>query len=211
MSEEAVLIKSNKSDFKQGRARKVNADNFYLICECLTNYFNKNESIYYDNDLDEKLKTWLLTAPAEKTSKSYITKKINDYKNGITKREQALKTGNLALLGEEARFFIKSEADIEKGIEAAKHSIDKLNKSYIALTDAILYELHLFVCAIQDDNYKKIVSWIKQKRFRNKQKTYQVTLDENGKNALDYLKEILGSSNFNDTLTKAYLTIMKNK
>jgi len=197
MSEEAVLIENTESDFKQGRARKVNVDNFYLICDYLRRNEEKLGAFCWVIDSDSSLKTheevmlFLVTAPKERTSKVYVEKATYESKAQIIELKERIELEHFSP-------FYHNKEKCEESIAIAQKRLQGL--SYIELTEAMLYELHSLLVQMESFAYKAMVSWVKQKRFRDKKITHQVTLSERGKKALESLKVKLKANNFNDVL-----------
>lgn len=199
MSEEAVLIKNTENDFKQGRARKVNADNFYMICEYLTTKKEKLTDLFYSDDYkknkanEEHVALFIEKAPSEFTSRASIEKSVKFNTHKISKLNKLIRN-------EEYLGFYNSKERCETEINKVQKTVENRKANYVELTNEMMHELHLILMEIQDDPYASLQSWMKQKRYREKTKTQQVTLSPSGKYALDALKAKLNADNFNDLL-----------
>lgn len=190
---------TEEKKWKQGKSRKVNENNFYAINEYL---FNRIDGEYFNIafDAEHTIKTEFIdffrNSPSLNSSKSHINNKINF----LIERQDFLKS---RIETEHYPFPIlctKEGDEIE--VEGFEQNIAKVKCKYIELTDEKMYKLHIYLTLMHDNRYKALVNWVKQKRFRGKQETHQVTLSSKGKQALDALKNKLGAADFNETLHK---------
>jgi len=202
----------SSEDFKQGSKRKVNDNNFYLICEyieikleyrqthsiathTLTENSRKLIELIEKNDWISVL---ISTGPKRRNSKAFIDKSIEESNTQLARIKHSLKTGDYSGYGG----YYKNDDDLNKAIEHYESAIKDAHKRYIELTDEMMFNLHMFISDFDEDLYKSMTSWIKQKRFREKNGTNQVTLSNSGKYALDALKVKLGEKDLNSTLCK---------
>ena len=197
MSEAISEVEQVTEKIKQGRARKVNADNFYLFCEYPLRKEEKFGAFDWAKDykeglvIVEQVKLFLLAAPNERTSKSYVDKATYKAKAKINELKRVIE------LEHYTPFYFNKEV-CEKGIADAQRRLSELN--YVVLTDVMLHELHELIVRLNDRSYQAMTSWVKQKRFRDKKTTHQVTLSNRGKRALESLKLKLNTKDFNATL-----------
>ena len=193
---------AGENDFKQGPARKVNEQNFYLICQYLQKKIEKDKFIFnldsYDSEVYEKLNNELVLflerAPKVDTSKAYIEKEKSRIVKDINDITMRIKTDDYMY------FRHKTKEKCQLARKRIREQLETNEAGYIKLTDEMMYQLHLFLVPIYDMYHKPLVSWVKQQKYREKKVTNQVTLSVDGKSALDSLKRKLGKKDFNSTL-----------
>lgn len=212
MDKPIINSENKKSSFKQGSKRKVNEKNFYLICEYIKLKIESNQSFslatYTVTENSEKLiklieennyiDVLIGTGPKVKNSKAHIEQCTDESKRQIIKLKYSLQTGDYTGYGG----YYKSKEDCEKAIDFFESSIKKSQARYIELTEEMIFKLHMFISDFDNYLYNSMMSWIKQKRYRESKGTNQVTLSNSGKHALDSLKVKLGTKDFNTTLCK---------
>jgi hypothetical protein len=193
---------TEEKKWKQGKSRKVSENNFYAVNEYLFKRIDDSDGEYFNIafDAEHSIRTEFIEffhdSPGLNSSKSHINKKIEFLIKRRTLLKNRIETDHYPF-----PILCTKEGD-KKEIEAFEQSITKVKCNYIQLTDEKMCKLHMYLTMMHDNRYKALVNWVKQKRFRDKQETHQVTLSSKGKNALDDLKNKLGAADFNETLHK---------
>jgi hypothetical protein len=186
--------------YKQGRARKVDESNFYLMTKYLDRQSIEGKRLYF-NKLTDEIREFVFFAPDFMTSKEYIDK--------------AIAVKNIDIDSLEARIRVKhfpkneDEKTSKEKIDEIKLRIIELNESYIKLTNKMMFDLHSIVMKLDEHIYNSLRTWMKQERYRKKKITFQVTLSDDGKFSLRSLKDKLKAKDYNDTLIQLN-NIIKN-
>lgn len=209
MNKQIVSSENKKSHIKQGSKRKVNEKNFYLICEYVKLKIEDNtpfslakftvtensEKLIKLIDKNDYIENLISTGPKEINSKEHIEEHTDKYKKEIINMKHIIKKGVY-----EGHY--KNKEECEQEIHLFESSIKRSQARYIELTEEMMLKLHIFISSFDDSLYNSMMSWIKQKRYRESKGTNQVTLSTSGKHALNSLKVKLGAKDFNATLCK---------
>lgn len=179
--------------YKQGRARKINDNNFYLTIRYLSlQTFNDKRLAYHE--LKDEIRELDDIAPGKKTSKAYLKKLIGECEERISSCKTAIFVNQFSAH--------QNKEYCEKVIKVNKDKIKESRDNYIELSDKIKFDLHSIVVKLDDEIYSAMNNWIKQQRYREKAHNYQVTLSAEGKVALQMLKKTLGADSYDETLIR---------
>ncbi len=177
---------------KQGRARKVNERNFYLMCQYLIKKDIFPAPYSNEDEISSELK-FLRSAQSEQTSKEYIQRVIDAENMEMTWAQECIDTQRFVLM-------FKDQKTSEEIITKNKATIESAHKDYIELCEDDMWVLHRIVIELDDKLYAAMNSWIKQTRHRKKESSRQVTLSEEAKQALSFLKSYMKAADYNETL-----------
>jgi len=182
-----------KNEFKQGRSRKINENNFYLTIQYLWLQTYDNKRLAY-HELKGEIRTFHDIAPGKKTSKAYLDKFISECEERISSCETNIFVNQF--------LDHQNKGYCEKVITANKAKINESRDNYVELSDKMKFDLHSIVVRLDDEIYSAMSSWIKQNRARAKEHKHQVTLSTAGKVALEQLKYELNAKSYDETLIK---------
>lgn len=190
-----------KEEFKQGRARKVKPENFYLTCTYLIKQTKKGGKLeYFYDELKEDIETFISDVKDEYDTAKSIENKINHLKKSNMSASTML---------DSTLFHKEHNEEAKKLIAENNNKIKDIRNSNSALSEKTMYNLHLILVKLEDDIYKAMTSWIKQYRYRKKESLFQITLSIDAKLSLKSIQNKLRTKDYNETLIEAEKLITK--
>jgi len=178
---------------KQGRARKVNEKNFYLMCQYLSKQSVPSGRLA-NSELKDEFCEFRDFKPGIRESKEYIEKEVTQLERKISTNEDRIFVQHFpAHMNQEA-------CEIE--IKECKSRIELISNAYVELTDKMKFDLHSIIMKLDEKTYSAMNNWVKQQRSRAKEHKYQVTLSNAGFKALKELKSTLNADNYNEAIMK---------
>lgn len=178
--------------YKQGSKRKINPNNFYYTIQYLYNLTQPPKDFFFDEEVTKKIRSLYWESPKITSSKQYIESILKECEEDILSNQDIINHKDFS--------FFQTEKDCKEKIEEFTKSIESYRESYVHLDNKLMFDVHAIVVTIEDSIYKRMNNWIKQQRFRHKEKHKQVTLSVKAKKALASLKGKLNAKDYNETI-----------